>query len=348
MGRNSHEADIMSLYVAPGIPKKKLVSSVSSISPDDIDYSEVVAVLDDTIFGSAKEGVLITDRKIYAKQKFKKGIHEVEIGEIKKVSSMGDKIYINDNEFFKATTLTSRDIKKFSDYLNKNILGADSKFKSHPRDEGAKFKDENIKKDPRKEVKEIIEKALLNMKNNDPGLKDFIQAFSLDKVVGEIFNLTSRHIPEIRKLCLVSTRRAPGATVETCILFSCFFLAGSLYTAFVSSNRVRFAIDNLLEDNEIYKSLFNGFFYSLIEEVVSDLAKSHNGYYLSHEELDALSMILLPLNDEVEISGRDYAIQIAGEFIDSTKDDPEKIVMEVEKIANNWYKNLIIGLDSRA
>lgn len=89
------------VYARPNIPRKKLEGAISSyasgVSPD-----EVIILLDDTLFGGAKEGLLVTNNSIYCKQKFEsprqlpfKAIRQVEPG-------TDSRVIINGAEFFKA------------------------------------------------------------------------------------------------------------------------------------------------------------------------------------------------------------------------------------------------------
>ena len=52
------------VYVAPDIPEKKLNAAIKSMAPTlDPDY--VLAVIDTTLFGGAKDGGLITGMSLY-------------------------------------------------------------------------------------------------------------------------------------------------------------------------------------------------------------------------------------------------------------------------------------------
>ena len=62
------------VFVAPHIPRKKLLGALDSYG-GGIRAQDVVALIDDTVFGGAREGVLITEAQIRSKAKFE----EVEI-----------------------------------------------------------------------------------------------------------------------------------------------------------------------------------------------------------------------------------------------------------------------------
>lgn len=92
------------VFVFPNIPHKKLLGAIGSYARD-VEPSEVVILIDDTVFGGAKEGVLVTNKAIYSKALFEnpKKVHfkaNLNISPGKK-----SRIIIDDREFFKATTV---------------------------------------------------------------------------------------------------------------------------------------------------------------------------------------------------------------------------------------------------
>ena len=57
------------LYVRPGIPARKLQAALASYAPG-VGASDVLVLLDDTVFGGAKEGLILTADGMYAKAIF--------------------------------------------------------------------------------------------------------------------------------------------------------------------------------------------------------------------------------------------------------------------------------------
>ena len=55
-----------STYLAPNIPEKKLLNAANYIA-GGIPFSDILAICDGTVFGSAKDGLVFTDKKFYAK-----------------------------------------------------------------------------------------------------------------------------------------------------------------------------------------------------------------------------------------------------------------------------------------
>jgi hypothetical protein len=57
------------VFVAPQIPRKKLLGALGSYG-EGLRAQDVVVLIDDTVFGGAREGVLITEAQIRGKAKF--------------------------------------------------------------------------------------------------------------------------------------------------------------------------------------------------------------------------------------------------------------------------------------
>lgn len=89
------------IYTRPNIPAKKLKAAINSYAPL-VNPDSVLILLDDTVFGGSKEGLLLTEDGIYSKEIFQepKSFSLEQIISIKpgKKSS----IIINNSEFFKA------------------------------------------------------------------------------------------------------------------------------------------------------------------------------------------------------------------------------------------------------
>jgi ribosomal protein L40E len=95
------------IFIAPDIPIKKLNAARSQfVFRDD----EVIVLYDDTVFGSGKDGLAITEEYIYAKQLWEPP-KSIKISSIRSLSSQSKslnnlEIYINNNHFI---TLSSSD-----------------------------------------------------------------------------------------------------------------------------------------------------------------------------------------------------------------------------------------------
>lgn len=89
------------VYTYPHIPVKKLMSAISAYAPA-IDPRDVLVLLDDTVFGGAREGMIVTRDGLYAKQKFGDPRH-IHWRTIRKVEpDTNSRIRVNGDVFFKA------------------------------------------------------------------------------------------------------------------------------------------------------------------------------------------------------------------------------------------------------
>ncbi|RDZ27472.1 J domain-containing protein [Lysobacter silvisoli] len=92
------------VYARPHIPRKKLEGAIGSYAPA-VTPSEVLVLLDDTVFGGAKEGLLVTGDAIYCKRLFEaprrilfRDIQSLEPG-------TKSRVMVNGDEFFKADAI---------------------------------------------------------------------------------------------------------------------------------------------------------------------------------------------------------------------------------------------------
>jgi len=119
------------IYIVPEIPEKKLNNALKSYG-DGVSYESILALYDDTLFGSASDGFLFTGEKMLHN---KYGIFlysDIELVEYIENITTDDKgkekkeewiiIQTKDNKTHKLTYgLMNIDKKKFTDFLNKII-----------------------------------------------------------------------------------------------------------------------------------------------------------------------------------------------------------------------------------
>lgn len=133
-------------YTHPHIPYKKLINAISSYANDATPEDSLI-LLDDTVFGGSKEGLLLTEHAIYAKEIFKQP-RKILINKIEEVSSKKNILLINGDIFFEATII----------------------------EHGAIFS-----------LSKIIYDAIKNKKNNDPIIVYFFSAIAkFAKIDGKI------------------------------------------------------------------------------------------------------------------------------------------------------------------
>ncbi|MFZ4835469.1 hypothetical protein [Rouxiella sp. Mn2063] len=114
-------------YIKPNIPKSKIINAINSFCPD-LSSSDILIIVDDTVFGSAKNGLVITNNGVYAKGQMAKPLsftfNDKTIFFVeKKVISVS--VYLNDIELINTTQPSYKDLNNLFNKLNDFIL---SKF----------------------------------------------------------------------------------------------------------------------------------------------------------------------------------------------------------------------------
>lgn len=112
------------VFVAPHIPLKKLRGALASYG-EDVRPQDVVALIDDTVFGGAKEGMLITENEILFKAIFE-SVSRIRLEMIEEINAEGNRIYTNGYEFAKLNIPERRDVqalfKRISTYLKQRAV----------------------------------------------------------------------------------------------------------------------------------------------------------------------------------------------------------------------------------
>lgn len=114
IGRNEWDWEYENVYVKPNIPHKKLMNALS-YAPGINPY-EILILIDDTVFGGAKDGMLITCNAIYCHE-IMTPMKKISLDKIKEIGmDRNSQVLVNGNDFFKANivdhltllTLTAR------------------------------------------------------------------------------------------------------------------------------------------------------------------------------------------------------------------------------------------------
>lgn len=101
------------VHVWPNVPLKKADGAISSYA-HGINHGEIVVLLDDTVFGGAREGVLLTASALYAKQKFEDS-RRIYIDDIQSVApETNSRMSVNGAAFFEANFLEHFAIGNFA------------------------------------------------------------------------------------------------------------------------------------------------------------------------------------------------------------------------------------------
>lgn len=104
------------LFVNPNIPSKKLQSAINSYG-NGIPLEDVIVLVDDTAFGSAKDGILITEKNIYIKI-FTESVRAYEWSSIETIEIEKKTIFINGAAISSLVQTTERDLRIFFNKIN--------------------------------------------------------------------------------------------------------------------------------------------------------------------------------------------------------------------------------------
>lgn len=103
------------IYVAPNIPKKLLSNALTSYGLR-VDPAEIVILIDDTVFGSGKDGCLIGLKHLGIKEIFTDSVayafDEIEVIEVK-----GSKLFLDDEKVISFNVPDKKDIKECFDLI---------------------------------------------------------------------------------------------------------------------------------------------------------------------------------------------------------------------------------------
>lgn len=128
------------VYVRPHIPAKKLQSAINAygngLSPED-----VIILVDDTAFGSAKDGILITDKSIYIKI-FTESLRAYEWEVVESIDIEKRTIYINSAASGKLMVAADKDIGELFDKIDEFLPGFNSSASQQALDQSSAFQRE--------------------------------------------------------------------------------------------------------------------------------------------------------------------------------------------------------------
>ena len=116
-----------SIYLHPNIPMKKLVNAIASYA-NYVNPMDVMVLIDETLFGSAKEGMLLTQDHLYFKGFLEDGKCFDLFDEIDEIETItGKEILINGHKVITFTQPPQQAIKEFCDLIN-DYIGFDEDY----------------------------------------------------------------------------------------------------------------------------------------------------------------------------------------------------------------------------
>ncbi|MDX1751492.1 MAG: hypothetical protein R3271_14390 [Methylophaga sp.] len=164
------------LHIAPDIPEKKLNNAASSMKLQD-NVGSIIALLDSTVFGSGKDGLVFTGKRMVYKPVFLSpkvvDYDELESADYVRNVSINDKgkekveefteITLKNGDSFRVENISECNIEKLADFLNAIISQFDS------------FEEENqlvALSEMSEELKVAYLKVIVNMTYSDDGEVD--------------------------------------------------------------------------------------------------------------------------------------------------------------------------------
>lgn len=108
-----------SVFFYPDIPEKKLINAIQKYAPS-VDKNDVLVLIDDTVFGRATEGALLTSDHFYTNEAFE-GVKKYELRQMSAVSFvdgvLGCALHINDSKAISTTQPSKSAMRFFSEML---------------------------------------------------------------------------------------------------------------------------------------------------------------------------------------------------------------------------------------
>ena len=125
IGNGLSKAD--KVYIHPLIPRSKTSNAISAYCYD-ISHDDILVIVDDTVFGSSKNGLVITKDKIYCKGQLEKpasfSFSENTLFFVEK-KMMSVSVYINNIELINTTQPSYKHIdylfNKLNDFIKNNF-----------------------------------------------------------------------------------------------------------------------------------------------------------------------------------------------------------------------------------
>lgn len=334
------------VFIKPNIPEKKLYNSLTyatKVSPN-----EVLMLVDDTVFGGAKEGFILTSDAIYFHE-FMGDPKKVELGKIREIQIIKKQIKINGAIYFESTlveppilTAIANRIQKTLDQLHTTsttesenelsiiepkvaIQSIEEKTKPIPNSDI----NSRLKKIQRDEYYSIIEK----LKNINKAsavaqfvLGDFNKERPIKKITENFTNTIHKSVlifrnDIINKLCLYNLSN-DISTVEI----------GSYVTAKTLSKLLRYKLPEPVLAAIMEDALPDTFFIKTNDdgEILLDIIDE----YMQGEEPHMLFLTrLFVTNQEMKFltSIKPYVFHILDEYSDGLNHDFEAFIQLLEK-----------------
>ncbi|CAK7067068.1 MAG: hypothetical protein DELT_01689 [Desulfovibrio sp.] len=103
------------IFFTPNIPEKKLFNAISTYA-SGLPPAEVVFLMDDTLWGGAKEGMLLSRDKLFCHELLTDPV-SILLADIKTIYAQKSDIYINNRKFISCTMLDKKHAEDFCSFL---------------------------------------------------------------------------------------------------------------------------------------------------------------------------------------------------------------------------------------
>jgi len=161
------------VFFKPNIPSKKLANAIKAYGPH-VKEEDVYILADETIFGKADNGMLVTNLEIITKEPFENA-NKVRLEDMRSFTfggMLGGNFILNENKLISFTQLSKADKKKLSDCLS---LFLEEKQKIH--------RSEIVKE---KELEEVKEREEINQ------TKERLSSLPLSEIISSEDNVLIR------------------------------------------------------------------------------------------------------------------------------------------------------------
>lgn len=168
LNKHAEKIDDPSIFFPPEIPEKKIKNAIEKYATS-AKKEDVIFLLDETVFGKADEGILMTPETLYAYQAFE-GIKKIKINQIENIfiteGMISCTLHINDNKII-APTQTSKSAMRLIGEMLREISEC-NKTKQQPINESHSIQDALVK------LKSLFEMELISKEEYDSKRKEYI------------------------------------------------------------------------------------------------------------------------------------------------------------------------------
>lgn len=158
------------IFFQPDIPEKKMKNAIEAYA-SSVEKEDILVLIDNTVFGKADEGLLITKEMLYTRLAFENKI-KIELSQIKNVSlvegALSCTLHINGNKVVTIHTPSKSAMNLIAEMLGEisEVCRAQSETNAQPQP--SSIQDSLIK------LKSIFEIGLISKEEYDEKRKEYI------------------------------------------------------------------------------------------------------------------------------------------------------------------------------